>query len=137
MCARMKHLPKVLLDYRVPPEALARGNRNRQILFRVKDKEGYQVGIWDGNARRENLKTTWKDWRNTTVPAASIFEGGKEFPLAEGAVLWGIYRMCGETPVVKIVTRPPLTEAEAAVHPRWPVQLKKEDGKLVAPPFVE
>lgn len=137
MFARMKHLPRVLLDYKVPAEVNVRDIKARQVLFRVKEQPGYQVGLWDGNARKENLASTWKEWRHTTVPAASIFEKDREFPLAEDARLWAVYRQCGNVTVVKIVTRPPLTQAEAAIHHRWPVQLKKVDGKLVELPFVE
>lgn len=140
MCARMKHLPRVMLQHPLPPEVHAHGPLNtRQIAFRVRGRDGFETGIWDGNARRESRHTTWKDWTSTTVPAASIFEGGQEFSLAQGAALWAVYRFVSDNQaVVKVVTRPPLTEAEAAIHGRWPVQLvRNEDGSFSEPPFVE
>ena len=135
MCGRIKHLTE-FVNRLEREDAFPRGNlKSRLVPYKAKGQE-IAFGIWDGAARRENLRDKWAGWENITIPAAAIEENGRELPLQEGARLWGIKKRCGDKDVIKIVTRPPMTKEEKAIYHRWPVQVKQTDEGIVEVPFI-
>lgn len=134
MCARMKHMPGVVLNGQPVDEAYTRGGGPRLVAFNTREDTAFRAGFLNSHARRESLKTLYtheNGWNRGTIPASTITEQGKDFPLAERGRLACVYK---EVPkartnepqfIVNIVTRPPANAAEAQVHGRWPIQVRE------------
>jgi hypothetical protein len=156
VCARMKHLPTVILDGQPLEDAVTRGRGSRTVAFNVKDDQVIHTGWLNGHAREETVRETFlvKGWRVATIPAALIEEQDQEFNVAPRARILAIVKTVNpgtpqEKNIVNIVTREAKTSAEEAIHGRWPSQLREaqdengnvimENGrpKLEFPPYVE
>jgi hypothetical protein len=149
MCARMKHLPKVMLNGQPMGEATMTGPGSRRVAFYTKGDTEPQEGFLNGHARNETLAAKYPasdGWKKVSLPAAEIEERGQWFACNPEARVVAVVKEVEITQLngekvkmnlVNVVTRGPMTSGEAAVHSRWPFQVKPgDDGKLVAVPFV-
>jgi len=158
MCGRMKHLPGVLLNGQPVEDAVLNGSGNRTVAFHMKGDVEPHAGFLNGHARMETVSQKYPaadGWKVVTLPAAAIEERGQLFETAPNARIVAVAKRVettsGPKVLVNIVTRPPLTKAEAAIHGRWPMMvrqkidpetgqpLKKDNGKPVVErlPFLE
>jgi len=155
MCGRMKHLPGVMLNGQPVEDAAFNGNRT--VAFYAEGNIEPRPGFLNGHARIETVSQKYlaEDWKVVTLPAAAIEERGQLFETAPNARIVAVAKRVNTTSgpkiLVNIVTRPPLTKAEAAIHGRWPMMvrqkidpetgepIKKENGKPVIErlPFIE